>query len=247
MYVIFDMDGVIIDSEMVYRRGHMNAARLYGLPEDTMLEVSKRVTGVTIEMEHQTMIEAFGHLPQFDRDRVFRACRQYFDYIVETGKMELKPGAEEILRFLKEQEVTLGLASSSPRDLIDKVLGRRGMLQYFDAVVSGDMVQCGKPDPEIFLRCAAELGIPEAEFGETFVIEDSYNGIRAAYAAGMRPVMVPDLLPPTEEMYEKSAAVLPSLMDVEKWMADGPITARAYSRTARSQPGPVITIEEQEL
>ena len=121
------------------------------------------------------------------------------------------------------------------------------MLQYFDAVVSGDMVQCGKPDPEIFLRCAAELGIPEAEFGETFVIEDSYNGIRAAYAAGMRPVMVPDLLPPTEEMYEKSAAVLPSLMDVEKWMADGPITARAYSRTARSQPGPVITIEEQEL
>ena len=134
MYVIFDMDGVIIDSEMVYRRGHMNAARLYGLPEDTMLEVSKRVTGVTIEMEHQTMIEAFGHLPQFDRDKVFRACRQYFDYIVETGKMELKPGAEEILRFLKEQEVTLGLASSSPRDLIDKVLGRRGMLQYFEAV-----------------------------------------------------------------------------------------------------------------
>ena len=69
MYVIFDMDGVIIDSEMVYRRGHMNAARLYRLPEDTMLEVSKRVTGVTIEMEHQTMIEAFGHLPQFDRDK----------------------------------------------------------------------------------------------------------------------------------------------------------------------------------
>ena len=114
MYVIFDMDGVIIDSEMVYRRGHMNAARLYGLPEDTMLEVSKRVTGVTIEMEHQTMIEAFGHLPQFDRDKVFSACRQYFDYIVETGKMELKPGAEEILRSLKGQGVTVGLASSSP-------------------------------------------------------------------------------------------------------------------------------------
>ena len=221
MYVIFDMDGVIIDSEMVYRRGHMNAARLYGLPEDTMLEVSKRVTGVTIEMEHQTMIEAFGHLPQFDRDKVFSACRQYFDYIVETGKMELKPGAEEILRSLKGQGVTVGLASSSPRELIDKVLGRKGMLRFFFFFFSGDMVQRGKPDPEIFLKCASELGIPEAEFGETFVIEDSYNGIRAAYAAGMRPVMVPDLLPPTEEMYEKAAAVLASLADVEEWLKGG--------------------------
>ncbi len=211
-----------------------------------MLEVSKRVTGVTIEMEHQLMIEVFGHLPQFDRDKVFRACRQYFDYIVETGKMELKPGAEEILQFLKEQEVTLGLASSSPRELIDKVLGRRGMLQYFDAVVSGDMVQCGKPHPEIFLRCAAELGIPETEFGETFVIEDSYNGIRAAYAAGMRPVMVPDLLPPTEEMYEKAAAVLPSLADVEEWLANGPITARACDHAARPQARAVITRKERQ-
>ena len=196
----------------------MNAARLYGLPEDTMLEVSKRVTGVTIEMEHQTMIEAFGHLPQFDRDKVFSACRQYFDYIVETGKMELKPGAEEILRSLKGQKVTVGLASSSPRELIDKVLGRKGMLRFFDAVVSGDMVQRGKPDPEIFLRCAAQMGIPESKYTEICVIEDSYNGIRAAHAAGMKPVMVPDQLPPTQEMREKAAVILPSLFDVMEWI-----------------------------
>jgi HAD superfamily hydrolase (TIGR01509 family) len=220
MYVIFDMDGVIIDSEMVYRRGHMNAARLYGLPEDTMLEVSKKVTGVTIEMEHQTMIEAFGHLPQFDRDKVFRACRQYFDYIVETGKMELKPGAEEILRSLKGQEVTVGLASSSPRELIDKVLGRRGLLRFFDAVVSGDMVQRGKPDPEIFLTCAAQMGISSEGFKETYVIEDSHNGIRAAFDAGMQPVMVPDRLAPNEEMRQKAAVILPSLNDLIAWLHD---------------------------
>ena len=221
MYVIFDMDGVIIDSEAEYRRGHMNAARLYGLPEETMMEVSEKVVGVTLEAELKTMQDAFGHLPQFDLDRTFRACRQYFNYIVETGKMELKPGAEETLRSLKARGAALGLASSSSRELIDKVLGRKGMLQYFDAVVSGDMVQRSKPDPEIFLLCAEKLGIPEAGFGKTFVIEDSYNGIRAAYAAGMRPVMVPDILPPTEEMYEKAAAVLPSLADVEKWLAGG--------------------------
>ena len=221
MYVIFDMDGVIIDSEAEYRRGHMNAARLYGLPEETMMEVSEKVVGVTLETEMQTMQDAFGHLPQFDLDQTFRACRQYFNYIVETGKMKLKPGAEEILKSLKERGMTLGLASSSSRELIDKVLGRKGMLRYFDAIVSGDMVHHSKPDPEIFLLCAKELGIPEADFGETFVIEDSYNGIRAAYAAGMQPVMVPDILPPTEEMYEKAAVVLPSLADVEKWLAGG--------------------------
>ena len=219
MYVIFDMDGVIVDSEMVYRRGHMNAARMYGLPEDAMREASERVVGVTIDLERKIMIDAFGSYPQFDVDKMFRACRQYFAYIVETGKMELKPGAVEILRSLKERGVVLGLASSSSRDVIDKELARHGVLQFFDTVVSGDMVKRGKPDPEIFLLCAAKLGIPEEEFGEVYVIEDSYNGVRAAHAAGMQAVMVPDILPPTEEMYGLAVAVLPSLADVDEWLA----------------------------
>ena len=76
----------------------------------------------------------------------------------------------------------------------------------------------GKPDPEIFLKCAAQLGISESKYSETFVIEDSHNGIRAAHAAGMQPVMVPDLLPATEEMHRLSAAVLSSLNDVTEWL-----------------------------
>ena len=75
-----------------------------------------------------------------------------------------------------------------------------------------------KPDPEIFLKCAARLGVPESKYREVFVIEDSHNGIRAASAAGMRPVMVPDRLPPTQEMREKAAAVLPSLTEVINWL-----------------------------
>ena len=76
----------------------------------------------------------------------------------------------------------------------------------------------GKPDPEVFLRCADALGIPVSKYSETFVIEDSYNGIRAAYAAGMKPVMVPDQLPPTQEMREKAVAVLPSLTEAAEWL-----------------------------
>ena len=80
------------------------------------------------------------------------------------------------------------------------------------------MVQKGKPDPEIFLLCADALGIPVSKYSETYVIEDSHNGIRAAYAAGMKPVMVPDQLPPTQEMREKAAVILPSLTDAAQWL-----------------------------
>lgn len=218
MYLIFDMDGVIVDSEAVYRAGYLHAAQLYDLPMEDMSTAVDRTTGVTDKMERAIMIGTFGHLPQFSMDKTYTACRDYFNNIVETGQMKLKPGAAEILKFLHGNKIPTGLASSSPRAMIEKVLKPHDVLQYFDTIVSGDMVKRGKPDPEIFLKCAAQLGIPESKFSETFVIEDSHNGIRAARAAGMQPVMVPDLLPATEEMCRLSAAVFPSLTDVTEWL-----------------------------
>ncbi len=218
MYVIFDMDGVIADSEAVYLAGYLHAAELCGLPEEDMRTAVGRATGVTDEMERRIMAGTFGHLPQFDLEKTFRACRDYFARAVETGQMQLKPGAAQILQHLHEKGVPAGLASSSPRTMIEKVLGRHDVLRYFDAVVSGDMVEHSKPDPEIFLKCAAQMGIPESKYGQTFVVEDSHNGIRAAYAAGMRPVMVPDQLAPTEEMRQKAEVILPSLYELMEWL-----------------------------
>ena len=218
MYVIFDMDGVIVDSEAVYLAGYLHAAELYDLPIENMKTAVGRAVGVIDAMERQIMIETFGHLPQFSMDKTYKACRDYFNNIVETGQMELKPGAAQILQILKNRNIPVGLASSSPRTMIEKVLERHDVLQYFDVVISGDMVQKGKPDPEIFLLCADALGIPVSKYSETFVIEDSHNGIRAAYAAGMKPVMVPDQLPPTQEMREKAAVILPSLTDAAQWL-----------------------------
>ena len=218
MYVIFDMDGVISDSEAVYLAGYLHAASLYGLPEKDMREAVVKATGVTDENERRIMTETFRHLPQFDLEKTYRACREYFADVVESGRMDLKPGAAQILRCLRERGVPVGLASSSPRRMIEKVLGPHRVMQYFDTIVSGDVVERGKPDPEIFLRCAAQMGIPESKYTEICVIEDSYNGIRAAHAAGMKPVMVPDQLPPTQEMREKAAVILPSLFDVMEWI-----------------------------
>ena len=218
MYVIFDMDGVIVDSEAVYLAGYLHAAELYDLPIEDMKTAVGRAVGVIDALERQIMIETFGHLPQFSMDKTYKACRDYFNNIVETGQMQLKPGAAQILQLLKNRNIPVGLASSSPRTMIEKVLERHDVLQYFDVVISGDMVLKGKPDPEIFLRCADAMGIPVSKYSETFVIEDSHNGIRAAYAAGMKPVMVPDQLPPTQEMREKAAVILPSLTDAAQWL-----------------------------
>ncbi len=90
-----------------------------------------------------------------------------------------------------------------------------GLLHYFDIIVGGDQVTNSKPDPEIFLKAASLL--PKGT-EKIYVIEDSYNGIRAAYSAGLKAIMVPDMLPPTEEMHEKAFAVLPSLSDVLKML-----------------------------
>ena len=148
MYVIFDMDGVIVDSEAVYLAGYLHTAELYDLPIEDMRTAVGRATGVTDNMERAIMVETFGHLPQFSMDKTYKACRDYFNNIVETGQMKLKPGAAEILKFLRDNDIPTGLASSSPRAMIEKVLKPHDVLQFFDTVISGDMVEHGKPDPD---------------------------------------------------------------------------------------------------
>ena len=209
MKVIFDMDGVLLDSERVYREGWLHAARLFSLSEEKMREAVILATGVTDEAERAVMTEAFGHVPGYDPDLAYRACRSYFYGVVDRGEMPVKEGAGELLAALKERGIPVGLASSSPMALLEKEMRAAGLYDFFDVIISGDMVEKSKPDPEIFLRCADVL-----EGGKdpgTYVIEDSYNGIRAAAAAGMKGIMVPDQLPPTEEMERLAFDIEPSL------------------------------------
>ena len=126
-------------------------------------------------------------------------------------------GAREILADLAARGVPLALASSTEGALVRRELDEAGLLRFFDALVCGDQVRRSKPDPEIFLTAAARLGVePE----RCFVIEDSFNGVRAAAAAGMRPLMVPDLLPPDEEMRRLSEAILPDLAAAGRYLRD---------------------------
>ena len=188
--VIFDMDGVLFDSESVYIEGYVKYASDYPQIRETALSC----IGANGRRTREIFAERYGE--DFPFDAYYRRVKAY----VQSSPIPLKKGAAEILKFLSEKNIPLALASSTSSPSVTKMLSDADILRYFDKVICGDMVSHSKPHPEIFLKAGEELGYPP---GRCYVIEDSFNGVRAAYTAGMIPVMVPDILQPDEEIQEK--------------------------------------------
>lgn len=205
--VIFDMDGVILDSERVSLQSWIRAGCGMGLPEGRYIEALYDLIGTNDEETRRRLEIAMNGFAGFDYDLVCERMWQLFTEAAEGG-LPLKLGVNEVMDRLDKAGIPFGLASSTRRSAVERELTDVGLLQRFSATVCGDEIQKGKPDPQIFLRCCDKLnGDPE----KTFVIEDSYNGIRAAHAAGMRPVMVPDLLKPTSEMEQLACCICKDL------------------------------------
>ena len=183
--VIFDMDGVIFDSEILVLQAWKEVAERHG------------IAGV----------EAACHECLGTNSVVSKGI-----FLTTLAK---KPGVEELLKYLKMRGFKIGLASSTREVLVRSEISDGGLLGYFDQIVGGDMVERSKPEPDIFLEACRRLGTrPE----NCYVIEDSHNGIRAAYAAGMHPIMVPDLMEVTEEMKSLAEEILGSLCAVQEFL-----------------------------
>ena len=208
--VLFDMDGVIFDSEQAVLAVWRELAEELGLSD--IESVFLRCVGTNKARTEEIFRAAY---PALDFARFDAEARRRFHTRWSGGNLPRKPGAGEILQALKDRAVPLALASSTERAVVRQELDEAGLLGFFDAVIGGDQVKRSKPDPEIFLRAAEALG---AEPERCFVIEDSFNGVRAAAAAGMRPLMVPDLLPPDGEMHRLAEAILPDLHAVEEYL-----------------------------
>ena len=205
--VIFDMDGLMFDTETLNMNAWITAAAKHGYVMTE--EMVHAHIGANVHFTRRLMMGHFG--PEFDFDTV-RADRiaVAFEEIERSG-VPVKPGLPELLRWLKGRRVKTAMATSSERRFVDFYRDHTGLDHAFDAVISGEMVTRSKPEPDIFLKAASELGAAPAN---CMVLEDSYNGIRAAHAAGMIPVMVPDLLPPTPDVKPLLHAMVPSLHDV---------------------------------
>ena len=205
--VIFDMDGVLFDTEAVCMQAWMEVAEKWGLPK--MEEVFPLVIGLNANDSRQVVFDAYGE--DFDYPLFREHTAAWFrDYVGKNG-IPVKPGVREILEWLKSAGYAVGLASSTKRESVLSHLKHTGLDDYFSVVVGGDMVEHSKPRPDIYLLACGQLGVSPAE---AYAIEDSPNGIRSAHAAGMRPIMVPDMIAPDDEMKGLSFRIMKDLREV---------------------------------
>ena len=205
--VVFDMDGVIFDSERAVMNCWLELAQKYDIKD--IEKPYFACVGTTMTRTREIMLETYGE--DFPYDEYARESSLMYHEKYDGGKLPMKPGVIELLSYLKEKGKKIALASSTRRETVTNQLRWAGIIDYFDAIICGDMVARSKPAPDIFLKACQELGVsPE----NTYAIEDSYNGIRAAHAGQLRPIMVPDLLEANDEMRGMAECVCDNLNEV---------------------------------
>lgn len=205
--VVFDMDGVIFDSERAVMNCWLELAQKYNIKD--IEKPYFACVGTTMTRTREIMLETYGE--DFPYDEYARESSLMYHEKYDGGKLPMKPGVMELLSYLKEKGKKIALASSTRRETVTNQLRWAGIIDYFDVIICGDMVERSKPAPDIFLKACQELGVsPE----NTYAIEDSYNGIRAAHAGQLRPIMVPDLLEANDEMRGMAECVCDNLNEV---------------------------------
>lgn len=210
--VVFDMDGVIFDSEAKVVECWQIVADKYGIPD--IEDACRHCLGINRDATRAYMLEAYGQ--DFPYDEYKREMSDLFHKRYGNGRLPVKAGVREILSWIKEHGIKIALASSTRRAIVEAELKAAGLYDYFDKVICGDMVEKSKPAPDIFLKACNELGVRPCD---AYAIEDSYNGVRSAQSAGLKCIMVPDLVPATDEMRELAERVLPDLMAVVEYFS----------------------------
>jgi HAD superfamily hydrolase (TIGR01509 family) len=210
--VIFDMDGTLHDTEGVYHASLKQAVRAVGF---TITDAfCHSMIGMPGPVCDAMLCDHLGRgFPFADFDRLYG---EFIDSALPTA-VPLKPGAAELLDALGQHGLKKAVATSAGRHAAEAHLGRSGLRAHLPIVVTRDDVARGKPFPDLFLRAAELLDVAP---DECLAVEDSLNGIRAAHAAGMMPIMVPDLLIPTDEISAMCVHVLLDLHEVRALVAE---------------------------
>lgn len=205
--VIFDMDGVLIDTEKHLVRCWCEAAQEFGFPMTR--EDGLRLRSLAAKYAGPLLQERFG--PDFDYEKVRNRRKQLMNETLAAQGIERKPGAKELLDFLREHGIKTAVATATDEERAGRYLKEIGLFCQFDEIVCATMVENGKPKPDIYLYACEKISEkPE----ECIAVEDSPNGLRAALDAGLKAVMVPDLTPPEEDIKKELFAVADSLKDI---------------------------------
>lgn len=210
--VVFDMDGTIFDTERLVLDCWEQIGERHGISD--IREVFMRCIGTNSVRTQEIVFSHYGKAFPYEKFR--EESSELFRKITKQEGIPVKPGAAELLEYLAENRIPLGLASSTRLAVVTQEMKEAGLYDYFQVVVGGDLLKNSKPAPDIYLMTCERMGVlPEY----TYAVEDSYNGIRSAHSAGMRPIMVPDLTPATEEMRDLSEAVFADLFQVKEYFS----------------------------
>ena len=213
--LVFDMDGLLLDSEKLVKRTWDYAGSLLGY-EDFGDHIYNTV-GFNLKRRTRYFRENVSE--DFPMEWFADVTRKKYHEIADEEGVEVKAGARELLEYAKEKDYRIGLATSSRKIHAEQSLKSAGLFCYFDGMVFGDVVKEGKPAPEIYLRACRQIGV---EPSEAVALEDAPSGVISAHAAGMRVLVVPDLVEPPEEIIglvwhrAESLAEVPAMLEEER-------------------------------
>lgn len=211
--IVFDMDGVLIDTEALLLKIWKEVAKENDIKD--IESTLKLCIGITNNETEAVFARIYGK--DFPYQKYKAAASEMYCAQIQKDGLPVKPGVYELFGFLKENGWQIGLASSTREAVVRSEMESIGLLDYFHVVVCGDMVPRSKPNPDIYLKACELLNVSP---GCCYAVEDSPNGIRAASEAGMKSIMVPDLIEPDLELqklfYKKFASLLEVLEFLRK-------------------------------
>lgn len=205
--VIFDMDGLMIDSERVTFEEYQKVLKEMNLAMTE--DFYKSLLGKPIRDIYQRFYDVYGN--DFPIKEVIEKVHKYMAERFQNEGVPIKKGLIELLEFLKNHQYKTIVATSSHRHRVDEILSLAHITHYFDDSICGDEVIKGKPNPEVFIKSCQKLGVSHTE---AIVLEDSEAGIQAAFSAQIPVICIPDMKYPSLEYKEKTAAILDSLDEV---------------------------------
>ena len=201
--IIFDMDGLMIDSERVTFECYQEILKGMNLTMDE--EFYKTLLGKPLKGIYQRFYDVYGN--DFPIEDVIKDVHALMAKRFETEGVPIKTGLKSLLEYLKENNYKTIVATSSNRDRVDTILSQAQITDYFDDSICGDEVTKGKPNPEVFLKSCQKLGV---NVDEAIVLEDSEAGIQASYDAGIKVICIPDMKYPEKQYEEKTFKILKS-------------------------------------
>ena len=209
--IIFDMDGLMIDSERVTFECYQERLKDMNLTMDE--EFYKTLLGKPIKGIYQRFYDVYGN--DFPIENVIQDVHQLMAERFETEGVPVKKGLVELLHYLKDNNYKTIVATSSNRDRVDKILAQAKITEFFDDSICGDEVTKGKPNPEVFLKSCQKLGV---NVDEAIVLEDSEAGIQESYDANIKVICIPDMKYPEKQYEEKTFKILKDLTEVTAYL-----------------------------